>query len=449
MEGSVQAPDTVTVSLPFPVDGENAPVAINYSERVIFAHLYQPLFAIDCLGKAQPLIAAGWSRSRGGRMWSFRIRRGIRFWDGSELSASDIIGSWNRNLSGEIRARAGIDSVRSEGDYVINLYLDHSCGRVPRILAAPDFHVAKSFRISEYPVGTGPYRPVEAGEGLSGEEMVIKPSGDHQGPVIRFVYMPGDEVLDRLGERVDVSITSDPSVVSYAREVDNLFSMPLPWSRTYLLISSTRVNALRNGEKVTCLADEIREDLANNAVRAEARGSTPGSWCRNLGGCSRLAGITRYQHRFIPGFNSEYSGWRVLYHKSDRTAGELAGRMVALSSGGGDGRASSLAGAVPGIGKAGIMAYGVSSDELYSSLAAGRDFAYIIPVSSQPADRCVEALALIGKARWLAGSGVGLEETVMPLVDIRYYLIAGRKLPALSLDRAGGIFFVTRPANGR
>jgi len=449
IEGSDEAPDTITVSLPCPAETANAPVAANYSEEVIFSHLYQALFSIDCLGEAQPVIASGWSRSREGRMWSFRIKRGVRFWDGSVLTAADITRSWNSNLSRAAREQAGIDSVRSEGKYAVHVYLDHPGGRLPRILATPDFHVAKSFCRPAYPCGTGPYRPVKYDGPPSGGGMVIEPSEGNQGPVIRFVYLSGDEVLDRLGKRVDISITSDPSVISYAAEVEVLSSMPLPWSRTYLLISSTRVNALRNGQRVTPLADQIREDLAINAVREEARAAAPGSWCRNLQSCSRLAGIARFQHRFIPRFDTESDGWRVLYNQADQTAGELAGRLVALSSGGGDRMASSLPGAVPGMDEAEIMADGVSLDDLYSSLAKGTDFAYIIPVPSKPADRCAEALALLDKAKWLAGSGVGLDQTVIPLVDTRYYLIAGGNTPPLSLDRAGGIFFVTQPETGR
>ena len=449
IEGSYGAPDTITVSLPCPAETANAPVAANYSEEVILGHLYQPLFSIDCLGEAQPVIASGWSRSREGRMWSFRIKRGVRFWDGSELTAADIIRSWNSNLSRAAREQAGIDSVRSDGKYAVHLYLDHPGGRLPRILATSGFHVAKSFYRSAYPCGTGPYRPLRDNGPTSEGGMVIRPSGGNQGPVIRFVYLSGDEVLDRLGKRVDIIITSDPSVISYASQVEALSSMPLPWSRTYLLISSTRVEALRNGQRVTPLADEIREDLAINAVREEARAAAPGSWCRNLQSCPRLAGIARFQHRFIPRFDPESDGRRVLYNQADQTAGELAGRLVALSSAGGDGGGSSLPGAVPGMEEAGIIADGVNLDDLYSSLAKGTDFAYIITVPSNPADRCAEALALLDKAKWLAGSGAGLDQTVIPLVDTRYYLIAGESSPPLSLDRAGGIFFVTQPEPGR
>ncbi|MBD3178964.1 MAG: hypothetical protein GF417_04825, partial [Candidatus Latescibacteria bacterium] len=142
VNGSGMAADTITVSLPDEIEPENAPAAVNESERIVFGHLYQTLFAIDCLGEVRPLLARNWSRSEEGRAWSFALKKDTRFWNGDRLDGREVIRSWKRNLTPGLREAAGIDSVVCHDDYTLYVYFDHPCRELPRVLSSPAFSVS-------------------------------------------------------------------------------------------------------------------------------------------------------------------------------------------------------------------------------------------------------------------------------------------------------------------
>jgi len=438
--GAGRSPDTLTVSLPGRIDSDNAPVGRNYSERIVFGHMYQPLCSVDCLGEVHPLIADSWRREEGGRLWIFRLRKGIRFWDGSHLTAGDVIRSWRSITWQTAREIAGIDSVTAEGQYSLRVYFDHSIEDFPRILATEHFLVTGGSRRNGFPSGTGRFRPVEGGEDIFRKGTIIR-SLDGGRSVIRFVYLSGEEALNRLSGSIDIAVTPDPDLIDYAGALEEFLTIPLPWERTYLLLSATRADRLRSGKEAGSLSGEIRDDLADNAVRVEARGCGRGGWHYDLDECRRLSGIAEYQHRYSAGFNPDSDEKRVLFRKGDHTAAELAGRIAALASSAGSGQAELLESAVPGITGGVIRVEGVTGEELSSSLGGGDDFAYIVSVNARPFDRCAEALELLGKARWLAGSGIGLEDILIPLVDTRNYLIISRAAGPLWMDWRGHLFF--------
>jgi oligopeptide transport system substrate-binding protein len=61
--------------------------------------LFEGLTAVDGkTGEVVPAAAESWTRSEDGRTWTFRLRPGLRWSDGSELSARDFVTAWRRVL---------------------------------------------------------------------------------------------------------------------------------------------------------------------------------------------------------------------------------------------------------------------------------------------------------------------------------------------------------------
>ncbi len=60
-------------------------IATNMSDLI-----FDPLAELDAAGELRSALAESWERSADGRTWSFRLRRGVRFHDGSTLSAEDV-----------------------------------------------------------------------------------------------------------------------------------------------------------------------------------------------------------------------------------------------------------------------------------------------------------------------------------------------------------------------
>jgi oligopeptide transport system substrate-binding protein len=60
--------------------------------------LFEGLLTFDQSGKAQPGMAESWEISEGGRVYTFRLREGLRWSDGVSLTAHDFVNSWRRTL---------------------------------------------------------------------------------------------------------------------------------------------------------------------------------------------------------------------------------------------------------------------------------------------------------------------------------------------------------------
>jgi oligopeptide transport system substrate-binding protein len=61
--------------------------------------LFEGLTAVDgTTGEVVPAAAESWTRSADGRTWTFHLRPGLRWSDGSDLSAHDFVVAWRRVL---------------------------------------------------------------------------------------------------------------------------------------------------------------------------------------------------------------------------------------------------------------------------------------------------------------------------------------------------------------
>ncbi len=440
LSGPEETADSITVALPGMVSPSNAPRAENSSEEIVFGYLYHTLFTIDCRGDIRPVLADRWRTADNGNGWIFHLKEGIGFRDGSRITADDVISSWNRTAGPRIREIAGIDSFSSHGQYGVRVYLSLPRRNFPRILATSTFAVAKRQGQSQWPAGSGPYLIAE--KGSSSRRIIIRPWGDSRKPVIRFLTASAERALDLLGGTADVTVTSDPVVIDYASGHSPLITVPLPWNRTYLFLSTSRVRRLRMGGDAGRLKLFHRQKLARDAVRGESRGCLPHFWLDNPGDCPALTRpiphLPRYRGR---------KPRRILYHRNDPAAADLAGRLVALAAADTtlSEQAAAFASAVPGMagGEAPVKAEGVSMELLDSSLRYGRDFGYVIAVAARPVDPCTEALDLISRARWLAPSQIDPGEAVIPLVDTRSRVIIRRDRVPLATDWIGRIFLTT------
>ncbi|MFQ6104649.1 MAG: ABC transporter substrate-binding protein [Candidatus Glassbacteria bacterium] len=439
--GEVEATDSITVALVDEVVPEHAPWPRNASEQLLFRHLYETLLTINCLGEVRAGLAETWSSGDGGRRWSFELREGARFWDQTPVTAGDVAGSWQRASVETMAFTAGIDSTAVTGDRILHLYFNSPYRKVPRMLADPEFAVVRWYADTRWPVGTGPYRK-EPGEGdlAGGTELVItvEPVAETKGPVIMFLGSSNSDTRDLLDRVVDVAITNDPAVIEYAYNRPKLSAVALPWDRTYVLLSTSRVRKLQRGGTVGTLPQKLLKGLARDAVRAEARGYMPPSWWDDLHACGELYTETGRDSLYKPGASNTRGLRRIIYDTKDPVARDLAERIVALAAADPTAslEAAALALAVPGLASdtPRTIAEGVTDRELALSLRDGDDFAYVVAIPRRPADPCYEARKLINRAQWLASWEGDLTTVLVPLVDTRRYVIVTDENIGLMFD---------------
>lgn len=86
-------PETLDPALNSAVDGANT-----------ILHLYEGLLVVDEQGQLAPGQAESWETSEDGLTWTFHLRDGLKWSDGSDLTAKDFVYSWKRICDPEVAA---------------------------------------------------------------------------------------------------------------------------------------------------------------------------------------------------------------------------------------------------------------------------------------------------------------------------------------------------------
>jgi peptide/nickel transport system substrate-binding protein len=137
---------------------------------LITGHVYETLFTSDAQHRPVPLLAADHEVSEDGLVHTITLRRGVRFHDGSTLTAADVVASLERwgSMSGlGASLLAASDQLAAVDEHTVELRLREPYGTLPtaltRQLQAATIHPASVLAESDRtllaaPVGTGPYR---------------------------------------------------------------------------------------------------------------------------------------------------------------------------------------------------------------------------------------------------------------------------------------------------
>ncbi|MGH7568431.1 MAG: ABC transporter substrate-binding protein [Gemmatimonadales bacterium] len=391
--------DSVTVTLAEPVDPSRAPVPSSASEALVFRHLYEGLARVDCEGRVLTALAESWQADDEGRRWTFILRPGASFWDGSPVRAEDVVAAWSARSSaaGPLQFQVVVTDART-----LVVTFARPDAAAPRRFGDPALAVTKPASEAAWPLGTGPYQIVSAGESITAAPV----PGVH-GPLLVLRSASAADPRDLLDAGTDALLTDDPAVLDYAAPRPALVSLPLPWSGTYALVTS-RETALA--------AAESRDALARDAVRGEARGAQPPFWWTEDGLRSCSAGPATAVSDAAAGAS------RIVYPRGDRLARDLAGRLVALAAAGRLWRS-------PPPATPRVAAVGLATREFDEALARGDELGYVLALPRQVYDPCREIRA--------RGLDPRRAAALVPLVDTRRRLLVRRSRFGVSVDWDG------------
>ena len=73
-------------------------VAFNQGDFFNVGALYEPIVWIDNNLEAQPLLAESWESNPKATEWTFHLKKGVKFHDGSEMTAKDVVWTYQRIL---------------------------------------------------------------------------------------------------------------------------------------------------------------------------------------------------------------------------------------------------------------------------------------------------------------------------------------------------------------
>ncbi|MBL0373756.1 ABC transporter substrate-binding protein [Rhizobium sp. KVB221] len=119
----------------------------------------------------KPMLAESWSPDEKGTVWTFKLRKGVKFHNGAEMKADDVAASINRladpkNSSNALSVFAGVLSAggaKKVDDHTVAFHLDAPNGNFPYLLSSDNYNAiilpanyAGDFEKNF--VGTGPFK---------------------------------------------------------------------------------------------------------------------------------------------------------------------------------------------------------------------------------------------------------------------------------------------------
>ena len=189
-------------------------------DEVTYANIFEGLTRIDAGGAVQPGLAERWDVSEDGLTYTFHLRQGVTFHDGTGFDSADVVFSLDRARADEsVNAQKGyfepIQSVIAVTPHVVEVALSHPSGLLPyhlgqgdAVMVAPES--AATNRTD--PVGTGPFRFVDW---IEGNRVVLERYDGYWGG-------PDAVALDR----AEFRFLSDPSAQMAAMLAGDIDAFP-------------------------------------------------------------------------------------------------------------------------------------------------------------------------------------------------------------------------------
>lgn len=220
--------DSSSLDPAFVDDGESAKVMNNIYDNLV--RYKKGSTAVE------PALATGWDTSDDGKVWTFHLRQGVKFHDGSNFTADDVVFSVQRQMPGnkyysEDMPYASftfdpniIDKVEKVDDYTVKFTLKTPYAPFLRNLAmglaAPIISKAayekdpKGF--GEHPIGTGPFKFVKWDK----EQSIVLERNDQYWDGVPLVDKVVFKVTKNNSSRADELIKGDVDMMDGVDPVD-------------------------------------------------------------------------------------------------------------------------------------------------------------------------------------------------------------------------------------
>lgn len=155
-------------------------------DEVLYANVMEGLTRFAADGSVQPGLASTWSVSEDGLEYTFLLRDGVRFHDGTSFEAGDVVFSLNRargedSTNAQKALFAGIERVEALNDLVVRITLGSPNGNFPFNLAWGDAVIVAAENVATIatnPVGTGPFM---FSEWRQGDQITLTRNPDYWG----------------------------------------------------------------------------------------------------------------------------------------------------------------------------------------------------------------------------------------------------------------------------
>ena len=175
----------------------------------------------------KPMLAESWSSNNDGTVWTFKLRKGVKFHNGNEMKADDVVASIDRiadpkNGSNALSAFTGFlgaGGTKKVDDYTVEFHLDAANGNFPYVVSSDNYNaiiIPADYKggFDKEMIGTGPFK-LESYTPKAGAAFVRNP--DYWGGAVPL-------------ERVEITFYTDyqPQILALqAGELDMMEQCPV------------------------------------------------------------------------------------------------------------------------------------------------------------------------------------------------------------------------------
>jgi peptide/nickel transport system substrate-binding protein len=164
---AVQAQSSLTIGLQLePPNLDPTSGAAVATDDVVYGNIFEGLVQLDPQGAVKPLLATWWEVSPDGLSYTFHLRRGVRFQDGTAFDASVAKFSLDRALAAtstnvQKHALGAISRIEAVDPQTLRLTLARPDSNLLNVLALGDTVMVSpksAGQLATAPIGTGPFK---------------------------------------------------------------------------------------------------------------------------------------------------------------------------------------------------------------------------------------------------------------------------------------------------
>ena len=189
--------------------------------------VYEPLVDRDSAMVPYPVLAESWESKSDGTVWTFHLRRGVKFHDGSDFDAGDVVYSINRILDPEIspggsQVHGFLDGANIEAvdAHTVRISLPKPIVELPLLIATKwTMMVPEGAKVGELRVngvGTGPFTQEQFT--IGGPVRVLRRNPDYwqaglpksECLEIRIITEPTSRAAAIMAGEADLALVVDP-----------------------------------------------------------------------------------------------------------------------------------------------------------------------------------------------------------------------------------------------
>ena len=180
----------------------------NYRDRVtegVVRNIFDGLVSRDATGQVVPMIAERWENPTPNE-WIFYLRKDVTFHDGSQLTADDVVFTFERiitpgAINGDTSPRQGLvgplTAIEKLDDYTVKFVFENPypifLKMLPHQQIVPKAYVEKvgDVEFANHPIGAGPFKFVDA---KLDERIVLERFDDYYGEVAKVKKLAFDVI---------------------------------------------------------------------------------------------------------------------------------------------------------------------------------------------------------------------------------------------------------------